>query len=174
MGSLRILPIILMALVSATAWAGAASLAVLPFEIEDDTLTQVGPSDISAQQRRLLVAADIVRQQLARSGRYVVMDNGPAATLIAQAQARELLHGCNGCEVDIARALGAELVAVGWVQKVSNLIINLNLGIKRVANGRTLIIRSVDLRGNTDESWERAARRLASDVLDHAPQEPAQ
>jgi hypothetical protein len=174
MGPLRALFIVLMALVSATAWAGAPSIAVLPFEIEDDTLTQGGPSDVSTQQRRLLVAADIVRQQLAQSGRYVVVDNGPAATLIAQAQAREPLHECNGCELDIAGTLGAELVAVGWVQKVSNLIINLNLGIKRVANGRTLVIRSVDLRGNTDESWQRAARRLANDVLEHAPREPVQ
>jgi hypothetical protein len=167
------LVMILVALLPAMARADAPSIAVLPFEIEDDTLDQGGPSDVPAQQRRLLAVADIVRQQLAQSGRYTVVDNAPAATLIAQAQAREPLHGCNGCELDLARSLGAELVAVGWVQKVSNLIINLNLGIKRVADGRTLLIRSVDMRGNTDESWQRAARRLARDVLERAPQ-PAQ
>jgi hypothetical protein len=144
----------------------ANTIAVLPFEIEDDTLAQGGPSDVGAQQRRLELIADRVRKGLSTSDRYRVVDNAPAAALIAEYRGREALHACNGCELDIARALGASLVAVGWVQKVSNLIINVNLGIREVDSGRMLLIRSVDLRGNTDESWGRAADRLVRDVLD--------
>ena len=142
------------------------TIAVLPFEIEDDTLAQGGPSDVAAQQRRLELVTDRVRQGLSASGRYRVVDTAPAAALIAEQRGREALHACNGCELDIARALGARLVAVGWVQKVSNLIINVNLGIREVDSGRMLLIRSVDLRGNTDESWRRAADRLVRDMLD--------
>jgi hypothetical protein len=141
------------------------TIALLPFEIEDDTLAQGGPSDVAAQQRRLELIADRVRQGLSASDRYRVVDNAPAAALIAEYRGREALHACNGCELDIGRTLGASLVAVGWVQKVSNLIINVNLGIGEVDSGRMLLIRSVDLRGNTDESWGRAADRLVRDVL---------
>jgi hypothetical protein len=145
------------------------TIAVLPFEIEDDTLAQGGPSDVAAQQRRLDLVADRVRQGLSVSGHYAVVDTAPAAAVIAEHRSREALHACNGCELDIGRALGARLVAVGWVQKVSNLIINVNLGIKDVASGRTLLIRSVDVRGNTDDSWGRAADRLVRDVLEREP-----
>jgi hypothetical protein len=41
------------------------------------------------------------------------------------------------------------------VQKVSNLILNVNLQIREVASGRLVQSGSVDIRGNTDESWRR-------------------
>jgi hypothetical protein len=142
------------------------TIAVLPFEIEDNTLAQGGLSDMTAQQRRLELVADRVRRGQSARSRYSVVDTAPAAALIAEHRRLEALHACKGCELDIARALGARLVAVGWVQKVSNLIINVNLGIRDVDSGRMLLIRSVDLRGNTDEPWRRAADRLVRDVLD--------
>jgi Protein of unknown function (DUF2380) len=46
---------------------------------------------------------------------------------------------------------------VGWVQKVSNLILNMNLVLRKVPNGEDIIGASVDMRGNTDEAWSRAA-----------------
>ena len=41
---------------------------------------------------------------------------------------------------------------VGWVQKVSNLILNINIAVYDVASGRRLAGFSVDIRGDTDES----------------------
>jgi hypothetical protein len=60
----------------------------------------------------------------------------------------------------MAQGLGAELAAVGWVQKVSNLILNINLQIREVATGRLVEAGSVDIRGNTDESWRRGVTYL--------------
>ncbi|MBM3393881.1 MAG: DUF2380 domain-containing protein, partial [Betaproteobacteria bacterium] len=60
---------------------------------------------------------------------------------------------------------GADYVLVGWVQKVSNLILNVNAGVREVQNGREILARSVDMRGNTDPSWQRAVTRLARDVI---------
>ena len=75
------------------------------------------------------------------------------------------LYACNGCELDIARALRADRVLVGWVQKVSNLILNINVRIEDAATGQVLLLQSVDLRGNTDETWRRGiaylVRRIA-------------
>ncbi|HJY77338.1 MAG TPA: DUF2380 domain-containing protein [Burkholderiales bacterium] len=55
-------------------------------------------------------------------------------------------------------------VARCWVQKVSNLILNLNIEVRDSATGEALYTRSVDIRGNTDESWLRGVRRLVDHI----------
>lgn len=145
------------------------TIAVLDFEIEDDTVAQGGVSDTAAQERRLVLVANTLRRDLAEGGMFEVVDLAPARDLIDRTRALQWLHTCNGCELEIARALGADLVLVGWVQKVSNLILNVNAGVKAVSTGRIVMIRSVDLRGNTDESWGRAAHRLAQQIRETLP-----
>jgi hypothetical protein len=102
-------------------------------------------------RRLALVGAELARQLEAR-GMYRVLKSS-----------HEPL-GCNGCEIDIAKALGAERVALCWVQKVSNLILNLNIEVKSVATEETVYAKSVDIRGNTDESWLRGVRRLVDNI----------
>ena len=58
-----------------------------------------------------------------------------------------------------------------WVQKVSNLILNLNLRVEDVASGRMLFQRSVDIRGNTDLSWRRGATALVGLLVDQSSQD---
>ena len=48
-------------------------------------------------------------------------------------------------------------MVIGWVQKVSNLILNLNLQVRDVESGAIVSAASVDIRGNTDKSWRRGA-----------------
>lgn len=55
------------------------------------------------------------------------------------------------------------------MQKVSNLILNLNLRVEEVASGKTLFQRSVDIRGNTDLSWRRGATALVGLLVEQAP-----
>jgi hypothetical protein len=144
------------------------TIAVLDFEIEDDTVAQGGVSDTAAQERRLELVADALRRDLAEGGLFEVVDNAPARDLIDRTRSMQSLHTCNGCELEIARALGTDLVLVGWVQKVSNLILNLNAGVKAVRTGRILMIRSVDLRGNTDDSGSRRTSARPGDPRDSA------
>ena len=59
--------------------------------------------------------------------------------------------------VAIARRLDADLALVGWVQKVSNLILNVNVVIRDVSTREQVFASSVDIRGNTDESWLHAS-----------------
>jgi hypothetical protein len=49
---------------------------------------------------------------------------------------------------------------VCWVQKISNLILNINLRIEVTASGQVVFQRSVDIRGNTDQSWRRGVDAL--------------
>ena len=55
-------------------------------------------------------------------------------------------------------------VARCWVQKVSNLILNLNIEVRDAATDQILYTTSVDIRGNTDESWLRGVRRLVDNI----------
>lgn len=61
--------------------------------------------------------------------------------------------------------MGADWVLIAWVQKVSNLILNLNAVVRDV-NSEGVVARAfVDLRGNTDKSWTRATRYLLDEIL---------
>ncbi|MBP1848809.1 DUF3280 domain-containing protein [Rhizobium halophytocola] len=62
---------------------------------------------------------------------------------------------CNGCDVDMARELDADYALVGEIQKVSNLILSMNLVMRDAETGRAVRALAVDIRGNTDESWTR-------------------
>jgi Protein of unknown function (DUF2380) len=140
------------------------SIVVMDFDLQDDTAIQGGPVDVAAQEKRLQLIVEALRHGLAERQLYRVISDPKLTTAIQEAQKTQTLSECNGCEIDIAKAFGAERVMVGWVQKVSNLIINVNIGVKDIASGRTLYVRSVDVRGNTDDSWLRAIRRLTKQI----------
>ncbi|PWE32680.1 hypothetical protein DDZ14_09090 [Maritimibacter sp. 55A14] len=67
---------------------------------------------------------------------------------------------CYGCELRMAERLGADYVLVGEVQKVSNLILSMNLVMRDVADGHAVRALAVDIRSNTDESWTRGMRYI--------------
>lgn len=67
---------------------------------------------------------------------------------------------CNGCAIGMARDLGADYAVVSEVQKVSNLILAMNLYIFDAATGAQLRGQAVDIRGNTDDSWLRGMRYI--------------
>jgi hypothetical protein len=67
---------------------------------------------------------------------------------------------CGGCEIDYGRKLGSDLSAWVVVQKVSNLILNINLYIADVKTQKLMLVQSVDIRGNTDQSWARGMNYL--------------
>jgi hypothetical protein len=52
------------------------------------------------------------------------------------------------------------------VQKVSNLILNLNIEIRDASTGRAVLAKSVDRRGNTDQSWQRGVDFLVRDMVE--------
>jgi hypothetical protein len=79
------------------------------------------------------------------------------------------LQSCSACVIDLARRPGAQLAVIGWVQKVSNLILNLNAPLLDVAAGRIVAGGSVDIRGNTDESWSRGLTSLVRERLLASP-----
>ena len=55
------------------------------------------------------------------------------------------------------------------VQKVSDLILNINVYMADVATGKLAFVHSVDIRGDTDESWTRGLTYLVKNYLLPAP-----
>jgi Protein of unknown function (DUF2380) len=144
--------------------AAQRTILILNFEIEDDMLAQGAPVDVSENERRLVLAHGVMTEVFKERAVFGLANKSSVDAMIANIRQSQALHTCNGCEIEIARQAGADYVLVGWVQKVSNLILNVNAGIKDVKSGEYLLTRSVDLRGNTDSSWIRAVKRLGADL----------
>ena len=127
-------------------------LLMLEFELIDDQKDVV---PFPEKEARLAMASQRLREALIEEKLYDVVDSAPVAELIRTEAARQSLLRCNGCELDIAREAGADYILLAWVQKVSNLILNINIRIRDAETGTVVLTKSVDLRGNTDESWQR-------------------
>jgi hypothetical protein len=136
--------------------------AVFDLELIDTSLEGEIKGKNAAESARLRMASDRLRRELVATGAYVLVDRTPAASAV---KAAGFLHGCNGCEADIARELGAEIAMTGTVQKVSNLILNINVFVTDVATRKRIGAASVDIRGNTDESWARGVSYLVRNRL---------
>ncbi|MEX0814953.1 MAG: DUF3280 domain-containing protein [Dongiaceae bacterium] len=146
----------------ALAAAQPIPVAAFDFELIDTSLEGEMQGPREDEQRRLRLISDQLREALSASGRYVVVDIAPVREQIAAAG---YLHGCNGCAATIARPLGADVAITGTVQKVSNLILNINLYISDTAGSAPRRAMSVDIRGNTDESWSRGLSYLVRNRL---------
>ena len=142
--------------------AAPARIAVFDFELIDTSLQGEVQGIDPADQARLRMIETELRQRLEESGRFQLVDTAPVAE---QIDAAGILWSCNGCEVGIAKRLDAELALVGWVQKVSNLMLNFNVVIRDTATREQVFAGSVDIRGNTDESWQHGIRYLLKNRL---------
>jgi len=112
----------------------------------------------SAEKVRLHMAGQELARLLQDSGKYTVIDLTAEAENIERSA---MIMNCNGCELIPARQAGATLAAYGWVQKVSNLILNMNVVIKDAKTGAPLAFAGADIRGNTDQSWRRGVKFIA-------------
>jgi hypothetical protein len=94
---------------------------------------------------------------------------GPVVPICADAVAKiaagPQIGDCGGCEFDYGKQLGGDFAAWVVVQKVSNLILNFNVYLVDVATKKLAFVRSVDIRGNTDEPWTRGMAYLVKNYL---------
>src|SRR5215216_2981838 len=136
--------------------AAEHTVAVFDFELIDSSLEGEIRGPRPDEQEWLARAGDQLRSRLSESGRFSLIDLAPVA---AEARASNL-QACGGCDTRLAGRLGAELAVTGTVQKVSNLILNMNIYVREVQSGKLIAAMSADMRGNTDESWSRALEWL--------------
>ena len=145
--------------------AAPIKLAIFDFEFEDFADRSAGetPSD-SEQLRRV---TDGVRQLLAQSGRYSLIDVGSADAAAVKART---LRECDGCDADIALKLRAEQSFVGVVRRISRTEYTVRFQIRDASTGAVVSREDSGLRMGADYSWSRGAARLIKDRLLETPQ----
>ena len=145
-------------------------LAFLGFEVIDE---QPDPARAPELRRRLAMIGQQMAEGLQGRGLYQLVDLAPVAALLARTREQnEYVYRCNACLTELGPALNLRLVATGWVQRVSGLILNINLQVQDVVDDRLLLTRSVDIRGDNDESWRRGTAHLLRDLAERREREP--
>lgn len=140
-----------------------ARVAVLPFEVPDviregEFLPRPNTQDVP----KIATATAELRKLLGESGRYEVVDLTPLA---ADLKAAQPIHKCNGCDVDLAKKAGADIVVTGLVEKASDVLLNMSIEIKDVASGKPVRIGGTVIQGNTDDMWLRSVRWIVKNRL---------
>jgi len=148
-------------MISGPVHADPPKVAVFDFELVDTSLQGEVNGPRTDEQGRLMRVGDQLRKELTESGKFHLLDISP----VNAAAHGSNLQACGGCDVQYAQRLGADLVITGVVQKVSNLILNINIYLRDVHSGRLVTLASADMRGNTDESWSRAISYLVRNRL---------
>ena len=146
---------------SVPACADPPRLAVFDFELLDTSLQGEMYGPRADEHDRLLRAGDQLRKELSESGKFQILDIAP----VNAAAHGSNLQACGGCDLRLAQQLGADLFITGVVQKVSNLILNINFYLRDAHSGQLVAAASTDMRGNTDESWTRAMNYLVRNRL---------
>ena len=148
------------------------SIAVVPLDFIDHHHNP-DPAVVAAQKRRLPIAHEQLQRELTQRQLYRVLDFAPARPLLDELlRQQEFMHTCIDCAVQLGRKLGADLVMTSWVQKISELILNFNVEVIAVDRERVLLTKSVDMRSNNDESWERSVRYLVRDMAEKRQASP--
>lgn len=159
MASLRLhLSFAALLLTGTVAYAEPPKAAVFDFQLADQGM--IGPTD--ADRARLAPLSDMLRTLLKDSGRYEIVSTDPVKGEVARGSD---LRRCNGCAEEYARKLGADVAITGEIQKVSNLILNINVYVKDLKGGKPEQAYSVDIRGNNDTSFDRGLRYLVKNNL---------
>ena len=148
--------------VAPTAAADAPkSTAMLGVSFQNDNEGYEPTSD--AERARMTALEGQFKLMLEASGGYKFVPMTPEVQ--AKIQSGQPVAACGGCEIEYGKALGADTIAWVQVQKISNLIMNMNVYIADVATNKMLFVHSVDIRGNTDESWSRSMAYLLKNYL---------
>ena len=133
-------------------------VAIFPFdirdvEIEGDLLAQPKTEDL----RRMKMVADELKTLMEKAGTYQVVDLTPLAAEVEKASP---FSRCNGCEADLGKLAGADLAVTGYVDKLSDALISLQVYARDTATGEVKKTMAAEIRGNTDELWLHGIRWL--------------
>lgn len=149
----RILAVLAVLLGTAVPAAGekAKTAAILGVTLID-TSTEgdyFGPREDEAARVEML--ENRLAEAFAEQG-YRAIDAAPVAERV---EGVTNIARANGLDVRLARELGADLAVTGEVQKVSNLILTINVIVRDARDGELLRAGNADIRSNTDRSWTR-------------------
>jgi hypothetical protein len=140
--------------------ARADTLKAVVFDLEFAGSPMEGPSGIAPE--RLHKASEAIKAQIATSGQLTLVDIAPAK---AEIEKNLPLRNCNGCDLDIAKSLGADVEVTTALQKSSDVILAFSGSIRDVKTGKVVATGVVDVRGNGDDAWNHGIKFLVKDRL---------
>jgi len=139
--------------------APAIKLAVFDFELEDLSAASVLLGASTSSSASLDRASQMARKEMAKSGRYLIID--PSHDSAALAKDR-VLKDCDGCEAAIASGLGADQSLIGVVRRVSQTDYYVLVQIRDARTGKVLAQEAANFAGG-EEGWASGVRML----IDH-------
>jgi|GEM_PF-3324370 len=147
----------------ATAWQ--APVAHPSLLIANVDLVELAPSDEGYDQgadaARTAMLSGRIRAAIVASHKYRVLNHGNA-----DGKPPHTYNDCKACIADWASQRGADYVLVTWVQKESELILMINMALIDVAHpDQPAKGGSVDLRGDTDDTWLAGASQMLDRTL---------
>ncbi|MFO7758253.1 MAG: DUF3280 domain-containing protein [Roseovarius sp.] len=151
---MRLITLIFLGLAS-TAAAGDRT-AFFGITYLDDSLQGETRGIDPAETARLDMLHEMVTDRFTAEG-YDLVDTTPVQTELDRIMNPAK---CHGCDTRMATRLGADMSLVGEVQKVSNLIIAMNLQLRDAQTGDMVRGGVVDIRANTDDAWRRGMRYI--------------
>lgn len=161
---------IVLAVCALVVLSGAASAmqkaAVFPFDLvippkeEDFFIGSTGPN--AAEKARLKLVYDEFVRLMSASGTIEAVDLAPIA---AEIEAKSPIFECKGCEIDLAKKVGAEIAYIVVLEKASDTL--LNLTVTEIDVERVGVIRraSAVVNGNTDDAWLGVVRWVVKNRL---------
>jgi Protein of unknown function (DUF2380) len=160
-----------LALTFATPVFAVPKVAIFPFdirdvEIEGDLMAKPKDYDLA---RMKLVASEL-KVLMEKSGAYEVVDLTPFAADVEKASP---FSTCNGCEAELGKKVGADLAVTGYVDKLSDSLISLQVYARDTATGEVKKTMAAEIRGNTDELWLHGIRWLWKNRFNPQPEKSA-
>ncbi|AFI84934.1 hypothetical protein Q7A_2120 [Methylophaga nitratireducenticrescens] len=122
--------------------------------------------DKAENAEKIAKFSEHLRNELNDKTQFNIINDADSLAKVNAADEKQDLHHCNGCEITLAKELGAELVVMPNVFRMSHLISTLHVEFKEVASGKLIKRKSYDFRGNTDQAWERAIKYAMRDLKD--------
>ncbi|MCU7814171.1 MAG: DUF3280 domain-containing protein [Candidatus Thiodiazotropha sp. (ex Rostrolucina anterorostrata)] len=136
-------------------------LVILPFEIVDNI---PGPGSEERNELMLKNLTTFIGKKIKEHELFEVVTQNRVNVLVSAAQLGTEIHNCNLCEFDLARQAGGDKVMIGWIYKMSLLILTLHIEIKDVSGEQTIIRKAYDFRGDNEHAWSRAAKYMVRDL----------
>ena len=131
----------------------ATRAAVFDIELQDTS----GEPNTPAQAERIRATTEALRNELAETGKYETVDLRADADRIAKLGYQ---RSCVTCFMDVARERGAEVAVFGTVNKISTLILSMDIKVLSVETGKEVARGIADIRGDNDRAWLRGMQWL--------------
>lgn len=132
------------------------TLVVFAFELEDVSAAgALAKADAAKDADRLQAVTREARDLLAASGRYQLVDAGAAGNQPTE----PAIWRCDGCDVRIARTLGADRSLAGVVRRVAQTEYYVAFRLADAATGRVIDQQAAFFIGS-DDAWKSGVRSL--------------